>query len=169
MGNQNWNLQNKLVGIVVALLLSFVVATGQAEADDSIPVLTYHLKVLHVVKAIVVESKPPEPAPWPEYSYESFNFYASQAGWEPELIPEVRKVVFCESTFDPNAISYNGLWFGLMQISAFWFDVMDYPFEKWSDPLVNLRVGRLVYQYDIDKGQEPWSQWGCKPWRINFD
>lgn len=171
MRNQKKLLLRSLIGIVLAPLLVFAMTTGHVSADDSPKPFLYQLRILNVVKDYInnLPKPAPEPEPWPEYSFESFNFYASQAGWEPELVPELRKVVFCESTFRPDVVSSNGLWFGLMQISAFWFDVMDYPFEKWSDPLVNLRVGRLIYQYDIDKGQAPWSQWGCKPWEINFE
>lgn len=171
MWNPNWKkLLRSLIGIVLATLLVLATTTGHVSADDSNKP-TFFIRIINIVKEFQdnIPKPAPEPEPWPEYSFESFNFYAKQAGWDNESITELRKVVFCESSFKPTAIGGNNQWYGLMQISPFWFDVMEYPFEKWSDPLVNLRVGRLIYERNIELGQNRWYHWSCKPWEINFE
>lgn len=89
------------------------------------------------------------------------------AGWPEELIPQAEKVVSCESKNKPDEINHaenpNETSYGLFQLVRLWFDYAGEDFENWSNPIVNARVAYKVYLYDIDRGQAPWNQWGCKP------
>lgn len=94
-------------------------------------------------------------------SEETLTAYALLAGWPSSLIPDVLDVAWCESRYDPLAV--NGYMRGLMQVNTLWFDYSATDRDHWDDPIVNLRVARAVYLYDIARGNEPWAQWQCKP------
>lgn len=87
---------------------------------------------------------------------------ARQAGWPESTLNELVQVAWCESRYDPAATNGPAI-SGLMQLHRMWFDYAGTDLGLWSDPLVNLRVARAVYQYDIDRGHAPWTQWECKP------
>jgi len=86
------------------------------------------------------------------------------AGWPEELIPQALAVIKCESTYNPNAVSPNRLYYGLFGLDKMWFRYAGEDFDKWADPVINARVAYKTYLYDIiEKNQAPWTQWGCKP------
>lgn len=86
---------------------------------------------------------------------------ALEAGWSDWEIPQLLDVAYCESTLNSNAI--NGRIYGLMQIHHMWFGYAGYSLDEWSNPLVNLLVARVVYEYDLANGNAPWTQWQCRP------
>jgi hypothetical protein len=94
-------------------------------------------------------------------SKDTIEAYALLAGWPPELLDDLLDVAWCESRYDPLAL--NGYMRGLMQVNTLWFDYSDTDRDRWTDPLVNLRVAYSVYEYDLARGNEPWAQWQCKP------
>ena len=95
----------------------------------------------------------------------SARLWLTTAGWSPELIAEAGEVTKCESSNQPDVINPKGPYYGLFQLEENWFDYAGEDFNKWSDPVVNARVGLKVYQYDLERGQAPWTQWDpkCRP------
>jgi hypothetical protein len=86
---------------------------------------------------------------------------AAQAGWPAELHDQLAAVARCESSLRPNAQT---LWaYGIMQLVPSWFDYAGQSFSNWPDPVVNLAVAHAVYNYDLQRGNDPWAQWVCKP------
>ncbi len=112
---------------------------------------------------------PPTPVPTPAWDYYPVNQLsaadvraaAASAGWPAELIDAVVDVAWCESSYRPNAT--NGWAYGMMQMVPNWFDYAGVDFAHWTDPVTNLRVAYAAYQYDISKGNAPWTQWVCRP------
>ncbi|MDP2632908.1 MAG: hypothetical protein Q8P25_04290 [Candidatus Curtissbacteria bacterium] len=84
-------------------------------------------------------------------------------GWPEHLIRQAQSQVFCESRNDPVAISPNGLYKGLFGLSSMWFEYAGEDPEQWANPIINARVAWATYNYDLNRGQEPWTQWQCKP------
>lgn len=84
-------------------------------------------------------------------------------GWPEHLIRQAQSRVFCESRNDPGAISPNGLYKGLFGLSSMWFAYAGEDPEQWDNPIINARVAWVTYNYDLNQGQEPWTQWQCKP------
>ena len=84
-------------------------------------------------------------------------------GWPQELHSQALNVIECESTYNPNAVSPNGLYKGLFALSRGWFIYAGEDPEKWEDPVVNAKVAYKTYLYDVQVGNPPWYQWGCKP------
>jgi len=93
------------------------------------------------------------------------------AGWPRELWAQA-KAVTCgignqsgypwgESNCHPG--SRNGESLGLFELWAGWFPYFGEDVNQWADPVVNARTAWNVYQYDIDRGQAPWTQWTVKP------
>jgi hypothetical protein len=86
---------------------------------------------------------------------------ATQAGWPVDLHDQLAAVARCESSLRPNAQS---AWaYGIMQLVPSWFDYAGQSFGNWPDPVVNLTVAHAVYIYDLERGNNPWAQWVCKP------
>ncbi|MGE3073141.1 MAG: lytic transglycosylase domain-containing protein [Dehalococcoidia bacterium] len=86
---------------------------------------------------------------------------ALEAGWAPEVIPDLQKVAWCESRYHTHA-QYLGAR-GLMQILPFWFDAAGLDFSMWADPVTNLKAAKLVYDSHLRDFGDPWSAWTCKP------
>lgn len=86
-------------------------------------------------------------------------------GWPEHLLDEAASVVSCETgnTFDPAAYNAATVKYGWFQLDALWFSYAGIPLDGWADPVVNSRVAWATYQYDIERGQAPWTQWSCKP------
>lgn len=84
-------------------------------------------------------------------------------GWSEPLFGQARAVAYCESSFNPHAENPNGLYKGLFGLSAMWFEYAHEDPNSWSDPVINARVAFAAYNYDLNRGQKPWTQWGCKP------
>lgn len=110
-----------------------------------------------------------------------FEGWLAAAGWPRELWAEAARVAQCESGQKPhsassrytdgNGIDHQDL--GLFQLHQTWlpdgtagwgwFTVFGYSLDEWSNPVTNARVAYHVYQYDLSRGQRPWTQWTCKP------
>ena len=92
----------------------------------------------------------------------------TEAGWPEELHTQALRVSYGESRWRP-AVT-NGVMLGLFQISdrqrgwPGWWEYYEINSALYADPVTNARLARLVYLYDIHRGQEPWSQWQVKPW-----
>jgi hypothetical protein len=108
------------------------------------------------VAIAVMAAQPAEPL-----STDTLRAYASIAGWPADLHDELLVVARCESHY--RALATNGTMRGLMQIHPMWFAYTGIPIEEWDDPIANLRVAYGAYQYDLRRGNEPWTQWQCKP------
>ena len=98
---------------------------------------------------------PPTPAPAP-----GMDTWLAQSPWPAHLWHEVRAVARCESHHDPTA--HNGIAYGLMGLVPLWFGYAGVSFSLWSDPVVNLTVAWATYNYDLERGYAPWTQWQCK-------
>lgn len=91
------------------------------------------------------------------------------AGWPPALIPQAIAVARCESQWRPTNTGDGGNSVGLMMIGRSrpgwqgWFLYFGEDESRWGEAVFNARVALRVYYYDIDRGQEPWTQWTCKP------
>lgn len=84
------------------------------------------------------------------------------AGWPEEAREEAAKVAWCESRWSPRAVGDAGSSLGLFQLWSGWFDWAGVAVENWHDPVVNALVARLVYERDVARGRDPWSQWSCR-------
>lgn len=87
---------------------------------------------------------------------------ARAAGWPESRLGEVVQVARCESTFNPAARNGSSIR-GLMQLHTMWFSHAGISLSRWSDPLANLQVALSVFNYDIERGNPPWTQWECRP------
>lgn len=75
---------------------------------------------------------------------------AREVGWPADELPRMDRVMWCESTCQPNAHNRSGA-SGLMQIMPMWWDGRD-PY----DPAVNLAMA-----LDIHAAQG-WAAWSCR-------
>jgi len=84
-----------------------------------------------------------------------------KAGWKEQWIEEAIKVVQCESNWNPQAgRDYKGLF----QIHlGTWFTYYNEPYSNWNNPLINAQIAWRIFNYDLDRNNEPWNQWECKP------
>lgn len=103
--------------------------------------------------------------------------WLTAAGWPDHLLVAAASVAWCESRYRPGDIGDHGKAYGLFQIhqhqnpdgSVAWgwwqyFDLISYWLDGlWADPVHNAKVAYMIYQYDIDRGYAPWTQWTCKP------
>jgi len=103
-------------------------------------------------------------------SHDDFRLYALAAGWPCSLLDEVEAVAFCESRHNSDSANTAGLedkpshqQFGLLQLVPLWFSYAGTNIDFWADPQVNLYTARQAYLYDVERGNEPWTQWSCKP------
>lgn len=121
-----------------------------------------------------VPTPTPQPAPLPVVTVAAagvqvaltdleFDALLSQTAWPRGLWAQVKTVAWCESGWRPWAEGDHGNSRGLMQLNAIWFAYGGEDAAQWADPLVNLRAAWAAYQYDIGRGYEPWTQWGCSP------
>lgn len=92
----------------------------------------------------------------------------TEAGWPLDLHEQALRVAWGESRWRPAAT--NGVMLGLFQISDAqrgwpgWWQHYGFDSARYAEPVENARLAWLVYQYDIARGQAPWSQWEVKPW-----
>jgi len=130
---------------------------GPPEHLDAHPVLTPEPTAVH---------------PWPAQLTEAdIDAVLELAGWPRELWAEARAVVcgignqsgfpWGESNCHP--ASRNGESLGLFQLWSGWFPYFGEDVSQWDDPVVNARTAWKVYQYDLGRGQAPWTQWSVKP------
>lgn len=67
------------------------------------------------------------------------------------------RIIECESRFDPNAISYDGEDFGLMQLNAeTWAPIFPEFWTRWMEPEWNVKTGYEIYKR---AGFAPWECW----------
>lgn len=92
---------------------------------------------------------------------QTWESWARTAGWPEALLPDLGRVMWCESHYAPTA--RNGQYLGLMQLSPMWFAYAGEDLSLWTDPVVNLRTAYAVYLYDIVRGRPGFTQWQCKP------
>jgi len=117
---------------------------------------------------------PPSPAPsvappvtsLPPLTYAQVIALAIEAGWPAELADSVARVAWCESRFRPDAVGYMA--YGLMQVIPLWFEYAGIPFERWSDPVANLKAALAAFRYSEAQGHSPWAAWTCKPEAITI-
>ena len=83
--------------------------------------------------------------------------------WFPEINAQARRIVDCESNFNPRAVNPAGF-HGIFQISV-WYHVP--AFERvtgvaWADgvyvPYYNAQFARYLYDQTGS-----WRAWGCRP------
>lgn len=98
------------------------------------------------------------------YSSGTVKAWARQAGWPESTLDAVVAVAWCESSHRPGVT--NGIAYGLMQVVPLWFSYAGVPFSQWTDPVANLRVAYAAYNYDLNRGYAPWTQWQCKPYMV---
>lgn len=85
-----------------------------------------------------------------------------EAGWPAEQIPGAVAVAFCESRYNRLASGDGGRSLGLFQLWSGWFEYAGLP-HIWFDPVMNARAALVAFNYGVQRGQGPWSQWSCKP------
>ncbi len=57
------------------------------------------------------------------------------------------RIIECESRFDPEAVSYDGEDFGLMQLNAeTWAPIFPGFWDRWMEPEWNVRTGYEIYK-----------------------
>ena len=91
------------------------------------------------------------------------------AGWPEHLHHEATLQIECESTY--RAYVTNGVMLGLFQISdrqggwQGWWEYYGFDPARYAEPVYNAQLAWKIYNYDIERGYAPWTQWQCKPWR----
>lgn len=76
-------------------------------------------------------------------------------GWH---CPTAERIIQCESRFDPEAISWDGQDFGLMQINAeTWAPVFSEFWTRWMEPEWNVKTGYEIYK----RAGYSFSDWEC--------
>jgi len=108
----------------------------------------------------------PPAASQPPLTYAQVIAFAIEAGWPAELTDAVARVAWCESRFRPDAVGYMA--YGLMQVVPLWFEYAGIPFERWSDPVANLKAALAAFRYSEAQGHSPWAAWTCKPEAITI-
>ncbi len=103
----------------------------------------------------------PAIAPGTRLTPSQVRVYASIAGWPSDLQDQLLVVSYCESKNRPYAT--NGVMRGLMQLHPIWFSYSANSLDDWANPITNLRTAYSAYQYDVARGNAPWTQWQCKP------
>jgi hypothetical protein len=108
----------------------------------------------------------PPAASLPPLTHAQVIAFALEAGWPAELTDAVARVAWCESRFRPDAVGYMA--YGLMQVIPLWFEYAGIPFERWSDPVANLKAALAAFRYSEAQGHSPWAAWTCKPEAITI-
>lgn len=91
------------------------------------------------------------------------------AGAEPEWIEHLIRIAWCESKYSPGAVGDSGNSVGLFQIGKSrpgwqgWFLYFGIDEATAYDPVVNAQVAVLIVRYSVERGQDPFSAWSCKP------
>jgi soluble lytic murein transglycosylase-like protein len=67
-------------------------------------------------------------------------------------------VAYCESRFDPAAVSPDGANFGVMQVNKIHAAKVGGDLALLLEPKINLEVAHQIW---LDQGWKPWS---CKPY-----
>jgi hypothetical protein len=118
---------------------------------------------------------PPEDAQCPQW-----HEMALLAGWEIEHLDRLDYIIWRESRCLPNAHNkadpVTGSR-GLMQINGFWclksrwephpagylgnIGIIN-SCEDLFDPILNLRAGKAIYDYGVERGQCPWRPWSTR-------
>ena len=70
---------------------------------------------------------------------------------------EAPAVVWCESRFDPSAISPDGSNIGLWQINVIHGARVEYDYRRLLDPHTNTAIAWQLY---VERG---WQPWACRP------
>lgn len=95
---------------------------------------------------------------------------ARQAGWEPEELPRLMRIMFRESRCIPTACGETDSphirkcrdW-GLMQINDYsWKRTirnMGWRIEDMWIPLENLRFARWLFEYSVERNGDGWHPW----------
>jgi hypothetical protein len=124
-----------------------------------VPYLVYVLATLHTptvtVPPVVVKDVPPVVSTpefvatvAPSIVSNNFDFWFQSSQWPSYMYETVKRIVKCESSFQPDIVSPGG-YVGLMQIAP-WFH--GYP---PSDPVGQLNQGYEVYL------KQGWNAWSC--------
>lgn len=95
---------------------------------------------------------------------------ALDAGWQPEELPRLLRIMFRESRCDPFACGETDSphyrkcrdW-GLMQINDYsWKRIIrsqGYKIEDMWDPYSNLKFARWLFEYSLDRNGDGWQPW----------
>ena len=87
------------------------------------------------------------------------NAIHANFGDNPQLEAQATNVARCESGLNPNAVNYNGGYYGLFQLSKYWQErtanALGYTWAQITDPAVNARVARQIFN------SGGWSAWSC--------
>lgn len=81
----------------------------------------------------------------------------SRAGLDQGEIARLKRIAWCESTYDPEAVNPSSSASGLFQILyQTWISNTDYSWEDRFDPVINTRAAIEIYQ------EHGFNQWVCK-------
>jgi len=95
---------------------------------------------------------------------------ALEAGWQPEDMPRLMRIMWRESRCLPDACGETDSphlrkcrdW-GLMQINDYsWKRIireMGWHIEQMHDPLENLRFARWLFEYSLERNGDGWVPW----------
>lgn len=81
------------------------------------------------------------------------------AQWPPDAMDEAAAVAWCESRYSPRAVGDGGSSLGVFQLWVGWFPWAGVDPDRWSDPVTNAVVARMVWERD----RQTWRQWTCRP------
>jgi hypothetical protein len=99
---------------------------------------------------------------------------ALEAGWQPEELPRLMRIMFRESRCLPDACGETDSphirkcrdW-GLMQINDYsWKRIireMGISIEQMHDPYWNLWFARWLYEYSLERNDDGWVPWKFPP------
>ncbi len=99
---------------------------------------------------------------------------ALQAGWQPDELPRLMRIMYRESRCQPDACGETDSphirkcrdW-GLMQINDYsWKRIireMGWHIEDMWVPLENLRFARWLFEYSLDRNGDGWHPWRYPP------
>ncbi len=92
------------------------------------------------------------------------------AGWQPDELPRLMRIMFRESRCLPDACGETDSphirkcrdW-GLMQINDYSWKTtirnMGWHIEQMHDPLENLRFARWLFEYSLERNGDGWHPW----------
>jgi len=168
-GSDSYRLVDTGQGYAVDFQPKFTVAVGPiAISSEADIVVAGDPPPAPVEAAAVVPAEPAGDDIAPGYMYG----WLQQAGWPESLWHEAAIIASCESGFKPDNVGDNGHAMGLFQIRKSqpgwngWFLYFGEDEGQWADPVFNARVAFKIYQYDVERGYDPWAQWSCRT-RLN--
>lgn len=131
--------------------------------------------IVEVQAEPVVEPEPPEADPcarvdWPaQLNRDELDLVFNCAEVPEEWRDEAMRVAWGESSWSPGALGDSGASVGLFQLNReTWSRYCGVPPESLEHPVVNTRCAWLTYNYDLERGQAPWTQWSIRPWMVTL-